>query len=81
MFQSTEFAIENRPGLEDQQVESVLSSLNRLGAPSSEDMHNRFKRLEVVKWLSDWHLIAFLESTQLLSPVCFSCHFITFSPG
>ncbi|KAF8446167.1 NPL4 family-domain-containing protein [Boletus edulis BED1] len=69
MFQSTEFAIENRPGLEDQQVQSILSSLNRLvGTPSSEDMRDGTKRLEVAKWLSDWHLIAFLETTQLLSP-------------
>lgn len=72
MFQSTEFAIENRPGLEDQQVESILSSLNRLGTPSLEDMRNKVKRLEVAKWISDWHLIAFLEVTQLLSPVWFS---------
>ncbi|KAG9314566.1 NPL4 family-domain-containing protein [Chiua virens] len=68
MFRSTNFAIENRPGLEDQQVDSILSSLNRLGAPSLEDMRNVSKRLEVAKWLSDWHLIAFLETTQLLSP-------------
>lgn len=72
MFQSTEFAIENRPGLEDQQVESILSSLNRLGTSSLEDMRNGIKRLEVAKWLSDWHLITFLETTQLLSPVWFS---------
>lgn len=72
MFQSTEFAIENRPGLEDQQVESILSSLNRLGTPSLEDTRNAVKRLEVAKWFSDWHLIAFLETTQLLSPVWFS---------
>lgn len=72
MFQSTEFAIENRPGFEDQRVESILSSLNRLGTPSSpEDTRNRAKRLEVAKWLSDWHLIAFLETTQLLSPVLY----------
>ena len=67
MFQSTEFAIENRPGLEDQQVEKILSSLNRLG--SLEDIRNSAKRLEVARWLSDWHLVAFLETTQLLSPV------------
>ena len=71
MFQSTEFAIENRPGLEDQRVESILSSLNRLGAPSLGDARDGAKRLEVAKWLSDWHLIAFLETTQLLSPVWF----------
>ncbi|KAG8220005.1 NPL4 family-domain-containing protein [Butyriboletus roseoflavus] len=68
MFQSTQFAIENRPGLEDQHVDSILSSLNRLGTPSLEDTRNTVKRLEVAKWFSDWHLIAFLETTQLLSP-------------
>ncbi|KAN0100817.1 NPL4 family domain containing protein [Tylopilus felleus] len=68
MFQSTEFAIENRPGLEDQQVDSTLSTLNRLGTPTLEDMRNEAKRLEVAKWLSDWHLIVFLGTTQLLSP-------------
>lgn len=71
MFQSTEFAIENRPGLEDQQIESVLGSINSIGMPSLEDTLNGAKRLEVAKWLSDWHLIAFLETTQLLSPVWF----------
>ncbi|KAF8845303.1 polyubiquitin-tagged protein recognition complex, Npl4 component [Paxillus ammoniavirescens] len=68
LFRSTKFAIENRPGLEDQQVESVLSSLNRLGAPSLQDARDQSKHFELAKWLSDWHLVAFLETTQLLSP-------------
>lgn len=71
MFRSTEFPIENRPGLEDQQIESILSSINSLGTPTLEDTRNGAKCLEVAKWLSDWHLIAFLEATQLLSPVSF----------
>lgn len=73
MFRSTKFAIENRPGLQDQRTESVLDALNSLGTPSPEDLRSGAKRLEVAKWLSDWHLIAFLETTQLLSPVWFSC--------
>ncbi|KIJ68641.1 hypothetical protein HYDPIDRAFT_173314 [Hydnomerulius pinastri MD-312] len=68
LFRSTKFAIENRPGLEDQRVESVLSSLNQLGAPSLQDSRDQSKRIELAKWLSDWHLIAFLETTQLMSP-------------
>lgn len=69
MFRSTEFAIENRPGLEDQRIESILTSINSLGVSSLEDARDTAKRLQVAKWLSDWHLIAFLETTQLLTPV------------
>ncbi|KAI6031945.1 NPL4 family-domain-containing protein [Pisolithus microcarpus] len=54
LFRSTNFAIENRPGLEDQHVESLLG----------RELSNR---VELAKWLSDWHLIVFLDSTQLLS--------------
>ncbi|KII93717.1 hypothetical protein PLICRDRAFT_152716 [Plicaturopsis crispa FD-325 SS-3] len=66
MFRSTKFNIENRPGLEDQRMESVLADLHRLGAP--EAVHDLQKRAELAKWLSDLHLIAFLETTQLISP-------------
>jgi nuclear protein localization protein 4 homolog len=75
MFRSTKFNIENRPGMEDQKVEDVLRNLAQLGAqdmlPSSNatanDMQNR---VELAKWLSDWHLTAFLGTTQLISQVC-----------
>ncbi|KAL4068263.1 NPL4 family-domain-containing protein [Scleroderma yunnanense] len=67
VFRSTDFSIENRPGLEDQQVESVLSSLDRLGAPLIQESRDLSRRIELAKWLSDWHLIAFLDSTQLMS--------------
>ncbi|KIM67089.1 hypothetical protein SCLCIDRAFT_1210569 [Scleroderma citrinum Foug A] len=67
LFRSTAFAIENRPGLEDQQIESALSALNRLGAPSIEESRDLSRRIELAKWLSDWHLITFLDSTQLMS--------------
>jgi len=71
VFHSTEFSIENRPGLEDQSIEKVLQALHRLGAPdilpsthsTSADTH---KRIELAKWLSDWHLIAFLGTTGLI---------------
>jgi nuclear protein localization family protein 4 len=74
MFLSTKFSIENRPGWENQRIEDVLSSLAQLGATdipvshhsTGEDMH---KRVELAKWLSDWHLISFLGTTGLFSEV------------
>ncbi|KZP32264.1 polyubiquitin-tagged protein recognition complex, Npl4 component [Athelia psychrophila] len=71
MFHSAEFSIENRPGLEDQTIEKVLRSLQQLGAPdippsthsNGGDSH---KRVELAKWLSDWHLVAFLGTTGLI---------------
>ncbi|KAG1801358.1 NPL4 family-domain-containing protein [Suillus plorans] len=74
LFRSNQFAIENRPGLEDQHIEDVLKTLARLGAPQLTDSpptstSDASKRLELAKWLSDWHLLAFLETTQLVSKV------------
>ncbi|KAL4261695.1 Nuclear protein localization protein 4 [Pleurotus pulmonarius] len=68
-FRSTKFSIENRHGIEEQQVEQVMQTLRDLGAlnmqpGSSNDQH---KRVELAKWLSDWHLVAFLGTTQLFS--------------
>ncbi|KAK0473285.1 NPL4 family-domain-containing protein [Armillaria novae-zelandiae] len=73
MFQSTQFKIENRPGLEDQRIEHVLSTLHSLGAPDISDSKHlqpgrAHKTFELAKWLSDWHLVAFLGTTQLFSP-------------
>jgi nuclear protein localization protein 4 homolog len=56
-------------------VEDVLRSIARLGAhdmpesrkATASDMQNR---IELAKWLSDWHLAAFLGTTQLISQVC-----------
>jgi nuclear protein localization family protein 4 len=73
-FRSHHFAIENRPGLEDQSIEQVMRSLNELGAPDvqvSRQDANAHRRLELAKWLSDWHLIAFLGTSGLLSEVGF----------
>ncbi|KAG6889380.1 hypothetical protein C0995_001445 [Termitomyces sp. Mi166 len=73
VFKSTQFKIENRPGLEDQSVENVMSTLSSLDAPNIPE--SRFakpgefhKRKELATYLSDWHLVAFLGSSQLLSP-------------
>ncbi|KAF7339992.1 hypothetical protein MVEN_01916900 [Mycena venus] len=73
LFQSARFAIENRPGLEDQRVESVISTLARLDAPNIVDSRiakpgEAHKRTALAAWLSDWHLVAFLDTTQLFSP-------------
>ncbi|KAJ7814155.1 NPL4 family-domain-containing protein [Mycena olivaceomarginata] len=61
------------PGLEDQRVESVIGALARLDAPNIVDSRSAkpgeaHKRRELAAWLSDWHLVAFLDTTQLFSP-------------
>lgn len=53
-FRSHAFPVENRPGLHDQTLARVLDSL-----PPSDG--------ERAAWLSDWHLLAFLEQTGILS--------------
>ena len=68
MFRCTTFGIENRPALDYQRIEDVLSTLVRLDAPNTG--RNPHKRIELAKWLSDWHLVAFLGSTGLFSEVC-----------
>jgi nuclear protein localization family protein 4 len=69
LFQSSTFSIENRPGLEDQRTEDILSALLRLDAPNIHGTgSDAGKRIELAKWLSDWHLIAYLGTTQLISP-------------
>jgi nuclear protein localization family protein 4 len=51
-----------------------MSTLAHLGAPDIQDSQRAkpgeaYKRIELARWLSDWHLIAFLGTTQLFSPV------------
>ncbi|KAJ7596715.1 NPL4 family-domain-containing protein [Mycena floridula] len=72
LFRSTQFKIENRPGLEDQTVEQVMSKLAELDAPniphsSLAKPGEAQKRFDLVEWLSDWHLAIFLGTTQLFS--------------
>ncbi|KAI0067936.1 polyubiquitin-tagged protein recognition complex Npl4 component [Artomyces pyxidatus] len=70
LFHAHAFAIENRPGLEDQKIERVLESLNKLHAPDVHDSRHdtdSHRRLELAKWLSDWHLAAFLGASGLFS--------------
>ncbi|KDR84851.1 hypothetical protein GALMADRAFT_233283 [Galerina marginata CBS 339.88] len=68
VFQSTQFAIENRPGLENQNLENAMAALRKLEAPSLHPGSESYKKIELAKWLSDWHFVAFLETTQLFSP-------------
>ncbi|KAJ7169498.1 NPL4 family-domain-containing protein [Mycena filopes] len=73
LFQSSKFAIENRHGFEDQRVEGVISTLATLDAPNIVDSRlakpgEAHKRRALATWLSDWHLVAFLDTTQLFSP-------------
>jgi hypothetical protein len=53
-----------------------MRSLNELGAPDVQpsrqdagDGGNAHRRLELAKWLSDWHLLSFLGTSGLLSEV------------
>ncbi|KDQ54810.1 hypothetical protein JAAARDRAFT_160013 [Jaapia argillacea MUCL 33604] len=72
VFQSSKFQIENRPGMENQSIESVMRTLSNLRAPDIEPTTHGgggdlARRVELAKWLSDWHLIAFLAQSQLFS--------------
>ena len=70
LFRSTKFRIENRPGLEDQSTEGVIKELAKLRAPeiTSAKGGDHSKKRVLAEWVSDWHLIAFLATTQLFSP-------------
>jgi hypothetical protein len=53
-----------------------MRSLNELGAPDVQpsrrdagDGANAHRRLELAKWLSDWHLLSFLGTSGLVSEV------------
>ncbi|KIY51319.1 NPL4-domain-containing protein [Fistulina hepatica ATCC 64428] len=67
MFRSTQFSIENRLGLEEQSIEGVLASLARLDAPNVTNDGGSTKWRNLATFLSDWHLLVFLETTQLVS--------------
>jgi nuclear protein localization family protein 4 len=53
-----------------------MSQLLQLEAPDIHESRTAkpgeaHKRIELAKWLSDWHLIAFLGTTHLISDVRF----------
>ena len=70
LFRSTKFHIENRPGLEDQSIEGVIKELARLNTPEivPGGGGDPSKKRALAEWISDWHLIAYLATTQLFSP-------------
>lgn len=56
--------------MEDQSTEDVIKELAKLNAPAitSEKGGDHSKKLVLAQWVSDWHLVAFLATTQLFSP-------------
>ncbi|WWC86305.1 nuclear protein localization protein 4 [Kwoniella dendrophila CBS 6074] len=72
LFLSNSFPTENRPGLHDQSLELVISQLSAIIRKSDAEINDtgtwpqRIKD-EVKKWLSDWHLVAFLCMQGLFS--------------
>ncbi|KAL5535116.1 NPL4 [Sanghuangporus sanghuang] len=72
LFLSNKFPIENRLGVESQEVQKVLRDLAKLRAPEVTSDPN-FVRKEpglfgqIVEHLSDWHLVTFLGTTGLIS--------------
>ena len=70
MFRSTRFNIENRPGLEDQSIEGVIKELAKLNTPEivPGGGGDQSRKRALAGWMSDWHLISFLATTQLIPP-------------
>jgi len=51
-----------------------MATLSKLEAPSLYPGSESYKKIELAKWLSDWHLVVFMQTTQLFSQVCiFDC--------
>ncbi|KAI0639037.1 polyubiquitin-tagged protein recognition complex Npl4 component [Trametes polyzona] len=70
VFRSIKYKIENRPGLEDQSIEDVLRQLAELEAynvTESGQGGDAHKRQALARFISDWHLIAFLGTTGLIN--------------
>ncbi|KAM5532765.1 hypothetical protein V8D89_013562 [Ganoderma adspersum] len=71
LFYSADYKIENRPGLEDQSIQNVL---HRLAEINAYDVHessqggDRQKRQALARFLSDWHLVAFIGTSGLVNP-------------
>ncbi|KAH8120614.1 polyubiquitin-tagged protein recognition complex, Npl4 component, partial [Phellopilus nigrolimitatus] len=72
LFLSNKFPIENRPGLEDQDIQKIMRELARLNAPEVSGDSSAMQKEpglihQIVEYLSDWHLVAFLRTTGLFS--------------
>lgn len=75
LFRSISFPIENRPGLENQDIQVVLQELYKRKAFEVQNSKQGTAakdvaaRVELARWLSDWHFITFMETVDLFSPV------------
>ena len=68
-FLSESFPIENRPGVHDQDMGAVCRALTTLDAGSllpGADATQHDARTALVRFLSDWHLLAFLQHSGVL---------------
>ncbi len=65
-FLSSAFPIENRQGLSDQSTDVLFQQLLASGAAELQPGAGGEKRRKAVEWLSDWHLLAFLQTTGLV---------------
>lgn len=66
-FVSHAFPIENRMGVHDQTLDTVLRDVARLGAADLQPHEPSEARAPLARYLSDWHLLAFLAHGGLLS--------------
>ncbi|KAG8881831.1 nuclear protein localization protein 4, partial [Tulasnella sp. 403] len=66
VFLSHSFPVENRPGIDRQAISQVISALSELKAPEIQPGQTGDKAKEVVKYLSDWHLLAFIGTMGVL---------------
>ena len=74
LFLSSAFPIENRPGLHDQSLDLVIKQLSTLlkstgSENASPESWSEKTKTDIGKWLSDWHLLAFICMQGLLSLV------------
>ncbi|PKI86057.1 Npl4p [Malassezia vespertilionis] len=77
LFYSHAFPIENRPGIHDQDMAKMLTDLAKVlgdvqlhpgsGSPQASHHSEQYRvRQDLVKFFSDWHLLAFLNKSGLV---------------
>jgi nuclear protein localization family protein 4 len=75
LFLNNSFPTENRPGLHDQSMGTIVSQLGSLFKGTSSSLGDidgwtEEVKLKIASWLSDWHLISFIAMQGILSLVC-----------